>query len=175
MNYRSKHKTRNYKTPRREHRQNTLWHKWWQDPLWPTPRMLEIKAKINKWDLIKIKSFCTTFLSFIVPILAWNIPLISPIFLKRSLVFSILLFSYLFIYFLHCSFKKAFLPLLVILWNSEFSWVYLSFSPLPFTSLLSPAICKSSSDNHFAILHFFFFGMVLNQEAQTLLYRLRSV
>ena len=24
------------------------------------PRTLEIKAKINKWDLIKIKSFCTT-------------------------------------------------------------------------------------------------------------------
>ena len=24
------------------------------------PRMLEIKAKINQWDLIKIKSFCTT-------------------------------------------------------------------------------------------------------------------
>ena len=26
----------------------------------PSPRILEIKAKINKWDLIKIKSFCTT-------------------------------------------------------------------------------------------------------------------
>ena len=26
----------------------------------PPPRFLEIKAKINKWDLIKIKSFCTT-------------------------------------------------------------------------------------------------------------------
>ena len=25
----------------------------------PSPRILEIKAKINKWDLIKIKSFCT--------------------------------------------------------------------------------------------------------------------
>ena len=26
----------------------------------PPPRILEIKAKINKLDLIKIKSFCTT-------------------------------------------------------------------------------------------------------------------
>ena len=25
----------------------------------PPPRILKIKAKINKWDLIKIKSFCT--------------------------------------------------------------------------------------------------------------------
>ena len=26
----------------------------------PPPRILEIKAKINKWDLIELKSFCTT-------------------------------------------------------------------------------------------------------------------
>ena len=26
----------------------------------PPPRILEIKAKIKKWDLIKLKSFCTT-------------------------------------------------------------------------------------------------------------------
>ena len=25
----------------------------------PPPRILEIKAKINKWDLIKLKTFCT--------------------------------------------------------------------------------------------------------------------
>ena len=25
----------------------------------PPPRVMEIKAKINKWNLIKIKSFCT--------------------------------------------------------------------------------------------------------------------
>ena len=26
----------------------------------PPPRILETKAKVNKWDLVKIKSFCTT-------------------------------------------------------------------------------------------------------------------
>jgi len=38
--------------------------------------------------------------------------------------------------------------------------MYLSLSPLLFTSLCSSAICKASSDNHFAFLLFFFFGMV---------------
>ena len=42
-------------------------------------------------------------------------------------------------------------------------------SPLPFTSLLFSAICKASSDNHFAFLHFFFWGMVLITSSCTML------
>ena len=94
-------------------------------------------------------------LSFIMPILAWNVPSIFPIFLKRSLVFPMLLFSST---SLLCSCKKTFLSFVAILWNSAFSWVYLSFSPVPFTSLLFTAICKASSDNHFAFLHCFSLG-----------------
>ena len=45
-------------------------------------------------------------------------------------------------------------------WNSAFQWVCLSFSLLPLASLLFSAICKASSDNHFAFLHFFFLGTV---------------
>ena len=39
--------------------------------------------------------------------------------------------------------------------------VILSFSPLPLASPLFTAICKTSSDSHFAFLHFFFLGMFL--------------
>ena len=66
-----------------------------------------------------------------------------------------------FLYFLYWSLRKAFLSLLAILWNSAFKWVYLPFWPLCLASLLFSAICKASSDNHFAFLHFFFLGMVL--------------
>ena len=38
-------KTRNYKTPRGKHRQNTLWHKLQQDPLWPTSKSIGNKSK----------------------------------------------------------------------------------------------------------------------------------
>ena len=46
------------------------------------------------------------FLFFVMPLLAWNGPLMSLMFLRRSLVFPILLF---FSISWHCSFKKAFL------------------------------------------------------------------
>ena len=59
------------------------------------------------------------FLSFIVPIFAWNVPLVPLIFLKRFLVFPTLLFSSI---SLHWPLRKAFLSLLAILWNSTFKW-----------------------------------------------------
>ena len=56
------------------------------------------------------------------------------IFLKRSLVFPILLFSFISLL------RQALLSLLATLWNSSFRWVYLSFSPLLLASLLFSAI-----------------------------------
>ena len=70
--------------------------------------------------------------------------------LSHSIVF--------FYFFFHCSLKKAFLYILAVFLNSAFRWVYLSFSPLPFTSLLFSAICKASSDNHFAFCISFSWG-----------------
>ena len=105
------------------------------------------------------------FLSFIVLIFAWNIPLVSLIFLKSSLVFPILLFSSIYLYWLP---RKAFLSLLAILWNSAFKWEYLSFSPLPLASLLFSAIRKGLSDNHYDFLHSSFLGMALITASYTM-------
>ena len=57
--------------------------------------------------------------------------------------------------------EVGFLSFLAILWNSAFKWVYLFFSPLLFLSRLFTAVCKASSDNSVAFLHFFFLWMVL--------------
>ena len=116
---------------------------------------------VYSWHLFLISSASVRsipFLSFIVPIFAWNVPLVALSFLNKSLDFPVLLFSSI---SLHWSLRKAFLSLLAILWNSAFRWVYLYFSPLPFASLLFTAICEASSDRHFVFLHFFSLGVVL--------------
>ena len=49
--------TRNYKTHRGKHRLDDInQSKILYDP---PPRVTEIKIKVNKWDLIKLKRFCT--------------------------------------------------------------------------------------------------------------------
>ena len=102
--------------------------------------------------------FCLCKVHTISVLFQAHLPLISLIFLKRSLVFPILLFSSI---SLHWLLRKVFLFLLAILWNSAFRCLYLSFSSLLFTSLLFTAICKASSDRHFAFFHFVSMGMVL--------------
>ena len=137
--------------------------RWVITPLWLSRswRSFLYSSSVHSCHLFLISSASVRslpFLSFIEPIFAWNIPLISLIFLKRSVVFPILLLSSI---SLHWSLRKAFLSLLVILWNSAFKWEYLTFSPLLFASLLFTATCKDYSDNHFVFLHFFSLGMVL--------------
>ena len=105
------------------------------------------------------------FLSFIESMFTWNVPLVSLIFLKRSLVFPILSFSSISLLWL---LGKAFLSLLVLLWNSAFKWVYLFFSPLLLASLLFTAVCKAFSDSHFAFLHFFFLEIFLTTASCTM-------
>ena len=112
--------------------------RWVITPLWLSGswRSFLYSSSVYSYHLFLISSACVRsipFLSFIVPIFAWNFPLVSLIFLKRSLVFHILLFSSI---SLHWSLKKAFLSLLAILWNSSFRCLYLSFAPLLFASLL---------------------------------------
>ena len=97
----------------------------WLSRLW---RYFLYSSFVYSWHLFLISYSSVRpipFLSFIVPIFAWNVPWVSLIFLKRSLVFPILFSSIS----LHWSLKKAFLSLLAILWNSAFKCLYLSFSP----------------------------------------------
>ena len=82
------------------------------------------------------------------------IELSSLIFLKRSLVFPILVFSSI---SLHWSLRKG-LSYLSLLFCELRLQIGISFL---FTSLLFTAICKASSESHFAFLNFFFLGMVL--------------
>ena len=60
MDERCKCKTRSYKTPRGKYRQTLSDINHSRILYDPPPRILEIKAKISKWDLINLKSFCTT-------------------------------------------------------------------------------------------------------------------
>ena len=98
-----------------------------------------------------------------VSIFKWNVPFISLIFLKTSLVFPILLF---FSVSLHWSLSKGFLSLFAVLWNSAFRGINLSFSPF----LLSQLFIRPPQTTilPFCHLHFFSLGMVLTTASCTM-------
>ena len=90
-------------------------------------RSFSYSSSVYSYHLFLISSSSVRsipLLSFIVSIFAWNVPLVSLIFLKISLVLPILLF---FSIYLHWSLRRAFLSLLAIRWNSAFRWCIFSF------------------------------------------------
>ena len=97
------------------------------------------------------------FLSFIEPIFAWNVPLVSN-FLEEI---SSLSHSIVFLYFFALITEEGFLisPCCSLELSIQMGMSFLfSFA---FTSFLFSAIYKASSDNPIAFLQFFLFGMVL--------------
>ena len=107
------------------------------------------------------------FLSLIVPIFSWNIPFLSLIFLKISR------FSHS-IVFLFCIDHCGRLSYLSLLFFETLHWNGYIFHFLLCLYLLFLAICKSSTDNHFAFLHFFFLGRVLIPASCTVVIKLSS-
>ena len=107
------------------------------------------------------------FLSFIMPILAQNISLIPSIFLRRSLLFPILLFSPV---SLHCSLKKA----------SDLSWLlsgtlhsvgYIFPLLSCFLLLFFPQLfVRPPQITTLPSWHFFFFRMILVTASYTVLW-----
>ena len=167
-------------------------HTSWFSESW---RSLLYSSSVYSCHLFLISFASVRSIPFLNPIFAWNVPLVSLIFLKRSLVFLILLFTSI---SLHWSLRKAFLnlsllffgtlnsngcifPLLLCFLHLFFSRLFvkppqttilpfcISFSPFHFASLLFSAICKASSNKQFIFFHFFFFGMVLVTTSCTVL------
>jgi len=85
-----------------------------------------------------------------------NVPLISPIFLKKSLLFPFLLFSSLSLHLRRFSYLS--LLFFKTLHSNGYIFPFLLCLLLLFSS---QPICKASSDNNFAFFHLFFFGIVL--------------
>ena len=70
-------------------------------------------------------------------------------------------FSYCFSLFLFIDHSGRLSYLSLLFFGTLHSDACIFFSPLPLASLLFSAICKASSESHFAFLHIFFLGMVL--------------
>ena len=107
----------------------------------------------------------TSFLSFIEPIFAWNVPLVSLIFLKRFLVFSILFFSF---YLFSLITEEVFLisPCYSLEICIQMGISFLFSFAFSFSSFLS--YLKVLVRQPFCLLHFFLLKMVLITASYTM-------
>ena len=97
------------------------------------------------------------FLSFIVPVFAWNVPLVSLIFLEISH----LSHCDFFLYFYALITEEDIFYLSLLFFGSLHSDGYI-FPFFLWLSLLFPQLfVRPPPDNQFTFLHFFFLGMVL--------------
>ena len=105
-------------------------------------------------------------LSFIVPIVAWNVSLVSLIFWRD--LWSFLFYRFpLFLCIDHLG-RLSYLSFLFFGALDSDGYIFPFSFAFHFSSFLS-YICKASSDNQFAFLHFFFLGMVLITTSCTML------
>ena len=90
------------------------------------------------------------FLSFVVLILAWNVPLISPVFLKRSLVFPFCCFPLFLFYFRH-NMNSEYMSISIFQFILPSLLSIHSFS----TSVFLFLFCKWDHLYHFSIFHIY--------------------
>ena len=94
------------------------------------------------------------FLSLSCYLCPRNVPLISPIFFFKKKISSL---SHCIVFCcLYCSFKKAFLSLLAILWISAFSWIYLFLSPCLWLLFFTQLFVKPTQTTTLPSCIFFF-------------------
>ena len=94
-------------------------------------------------------------------IFVWYSPLVFSVFLEISCVPQY--FFPLFLCFVHLR-RLSYLSLLFSGTLHSVEYI-IPFSPLSFTSLFLSAICKASSDNYFAFVHFFYLGWFWSQSS----------
>ena len=114
-----------------------VWSLDWEDPL--EKQKATYSSSVYSCDLFLISSASVrslSLLSFTVPTLARNVPLVSPIVLKRSLVFPILLFSSISLHDRGRRLSYLFLLFFGTLHSDAYIFPFLlCFSPLFFSQL----------------------------------------
>ena len=133
--------------------------RWMTTSLWLTQSLRAFLCifSVYSWHLFLISSASVRsllFLSFIVPVFAWIVPLVTPIFLEISSLSHSIVFLYFFALFTEEGFLIS--PCYSLELCIQLSMCF-PFS-IAFAHFNFSAICKASSDKHFAFCNSFSWG-----------------